>query len=178
VNFAVREYGRIDVLFNLAARSNFSPIETFSDADWAAARQNEVDLVFYLTRAEWPHLKASSGVILNMASLNGSLSIKLLPALAHTTNKAAIIGMTRQLAMEGSEHGIRANSISPGFIATNATREQLEDVEFGRQMRDRTLLNRFGRAEDIANAALYLASEESSYVTGIDLVVDGGMRVW
>src|SRR5580658_6209105 len=89
VDFAICEFGRIDVLFNLAARSNFSPIETFSDSDWAAARQNEVDLVFYLTRAAWPHLKASSGVILNMASLNGSISFKLLPALAHTTNKAA-----------------------------------------------------------------------------------------
>src|SRR5580704_14828498 len=92
VNYAIREFGRIDVLFNLAAKSSFSPIENFTDADWAAARQNEVDLVFYLTRAAWPHLRASSGVILNMASLNGSLSFKLLPALAHTTNKA---GMTR-----------------------------------------------------------------------------------
>ena len=178
VELAVGEFGRIDVLFNLAARSHFSPLETFTDEDWDAARRDEVDLVFYLTRAAWPHLKASSGVVVNMASLNGSLSFKLLPSLAHTTNKAAIIGMTRQLALEGSEHGIRVNSISPGFIETNSTRGELEDEEFGSQMRDRTLLGRFGQAEDIANAALYLASDDSAYVTGIDLVVDGGMKVW
>jgi NAD(P)-dependent dehydrogenase (short-subunit alcohol dehydrogenase family) len=178
VELAINQFGRIDVLFNLAAKSHFSPIEKFTDDEWDAARRDEVDLVFYLTRAAWPHLKASHGVVLNMASLNGSLSFKLLPALAHTTNKAAIIGMTRQLAMEGSDHGIRVNSISPGFIETNSTRGELEDPSFGRQMVARTLLRRFGQAEDIANAAIYLVSDESSYVTGIDLVIDGGMKVW
>jgi len=178
VELAISEYARIDVLFNLAAKSHFSPIEKFTDDEWDAARRDEVDLVFYLTRAAWPHLKASRGVVLNMASLNGSLGFKLLPALAHTTNKAAVIGMTRQLALEGSEHGIRVNSISPGFIETNSTRGELEDEDFGRRMIDRTLLGRFGQAEDIANGALYLVSDESSYVTGIDLVVDGGMKVW
>ena len=178
VELAVSEFGRIDVLYNLAARSHFSPLESFTDEEWDAARRDEVDLVFYLTRAAWPHLKVSRGVVVNMASLNGSLSFKLLPSLAHTTNKAAIIGMTRQLALEGSEHGIRVNSISPGFIETNSTRGELENDEFGHRMRDRTLLGRYGQAEDIANAGLYLASDESSYVTGIDLVVDGGMKVW
>ena len=178
VELAVSEFGRIDVLFNLAAKTHFGGLESVTDQDWDAARHDEVDLVFYLTRAAWPYLKDSHGVVVNMASLNGSLSFKQLASLSHPTNKAGIVGMTRELALEGSEHGIRVNSISPGLIESNATRGELQDGEWASQMRGRTLLGRFGQPEEVANVALFLASEESSYVTGIDLVVDGGMKVW
>jgi hypothetical protein len=87
---------------------------------------NELDLVFYLTRTAWPHLKASHDVVVNTASVNGLLSVKTPGSLAHTTAKAGII-MTRQLAIEEREHGLRPNSISPGLIETNETREQLKD---------------------------------------------------
>jgi NAD(P)-dependent dehydrogenase (short-subunit alcohol dehydrogenase family) len=178
VELAVSTFGRIDVLFNLAAMSHFNWLEDITDEEWDRARQDELDLVFYLTRAAWPHLKAARGVVVNMASLNASLSFKILPSLAHTTFKAGIIGMTRQLAMEGREHGIRANSISPGLIESNATRQQLKDPEWASYMLGKTLLGRLGRPEEVANVALFLASEDSSYVTGVDIVVDGGMKVW
>jgi len=116
-DFAVRTFGRIDVLFNNAAVAHFNWLEDISDEEWDRNRRSEVDLVFYLTRAAWPYLKASRGVVVNTASLTALMSFKNLGSLAHTTAKAGIIGMTRQLAMEGREHGIRANSISPGVIS-------------------------------------------------------------
>ena len=178
VDFAVRSCGRIDVVFNNAARAYFNWLEDITDEEWERDRLEEVDLVFFLTRAAWPHLKASHGVVVNTASLNALMSFKMLGSLAHTTAKAGIIAMTRQLAMEGREYRIRANSISPGVIETNQTREQLKDPDWAGPMLRKTLLGRLGRPEEVANVALFLASDESSYVTGADIVVDGGMKVW
>ncbi len=173
-----RAFGRIDVLLNNAAMAYFNWLEDITDEEWDRVRREEVDLVFYLTRAAWPHLKTSHGVIVNTASLSGHISFKNLGALAHMTAKAGIIAMTRQLAMEGGQHGIRANSISPGLTETNQTREQLKDPGYAVPMLGKTLLGRAGQPEEMANVALFLASDESSYVTGADIVVDGGMKVW
>jgi NAD(P)-dependent dehydrogenase (short-subunit alcohol dehydrogenase family) len=178
IELALGTYGRVDVLFNIAAMTYFNWLEDITDEEWDRDRREEVDLVFFLTRAAWPHLKASHGVVVNTASLNGLMSFKMLGSLAHTTAKAGIIAMTRQLAMEGREYGIRANSISPGVIETNQTREQLRDPEWAGSMLGKTLLGRLGRPEEVANVALFLASDDSSYVTGADIVVDGGMKVW
>jgi NAD(P)-dependent dehydrogenase (short-subunit alcohol dehydrogenase family) len=112
VDLAVHTFGQLDVLFDNTATAQFNWLEDISDEEWDRDRRGEVDLVFYLTRSAWPHLKASRGVVVNMASLNASLSFKPLPSLAHTTSKAGIVGMTRQLAMEGREHGIRANDLA------------------------------------------------------------------
>src|SRR5258708_4605432 len=129
VDLAVRESGRIDVLFNNAAMAYFNWLEDITNEEWNRDLREEIDLVFFLTRAAWRYLKASHGVVVNTASLNGLMSFKTLGSLAHTTAKAGIIGMSRQLAMEGREHG--GKSSSAGLIETNQTREQLEDREGG-----------------------------------------------
>jgi len=152
VDFVIQEYGRIDVLFNNAAMAYFNWLEDITDDEWNRDLREEVDLVFFLTRAAWPHLKASHGVVVNTASLNALLSFRTLGSLAHTTAKAGIIGMTRQLAMEGREYGIRANSISPGLIETNQTREQLKDPEWAGAMLGKTLLGRLGRPEEVGES--------------------------
>ena len=101
-----------------------------------------------------------------MASLNASLSFKQPGSLAHSTAKAGVIAMTRQLATEGRQHGIRANSISPGLIETSQAREQLKDPDWAGAMLGKTLLGRLGKPEEVAKVACFLASDDSSYVTG------------
>jgi NAD(P)-dependent dehydrogenase (short-subunit alcohol dehydrogenase family) len=178
VEFGIREHGRIDLLFNNAAKAHFNWIEDITEDEWRLNIRDEVDLVFFLTKAAWPQLKASGGTIVNTASLTGWRVFRILGGLAHATAKMGIVGMTKQLAMEERKHGIRANSISPGIIETHRTREQLKDKEWADYMLGKTLLGRPGRPQEVANVALFLASDESSFVTGTDIKVDGGMAAW
>lgn len=178
VDFTIAQHGRIDVLFNNAAMAHFNWIEDITEEEWRHNTRDEVDLVFFLTKCAWPHLKKTGGTIVNTASLTGHRVFKTLGGLAHATAKMGIVGMTKQLAMEGRAHGMRANSISPGVIETSQTRDQLQDKEWADYMLGKLLLGRVGKPLEVANVALFLASDESSFVTGVDIKVDGGMAVW
>lgn len=117
-------------------------------------------------------------MIVNTASLTGWRTFRTLGGLAHATAKMGMVGMTRHLAMEGRTNGIRASSISPGIIESPQTREELQDSEWADYMLGKTLLGRSGKPEEVAVVAVFLASDESSFVTGVDIKVDGGMAVW
>ena len=178
VDFAVSTFGQVDVLFNNASMPQFGWIERMADVDWYKTIDNEVHLVFLLTKAAWSELSKRGGAIINTASVSARLGFKVLPGLAHAAAKGAIVSMTRHMAMEGRTVGIRANSISPGLIETNQTRPLMKDPKWSDSMLGKIMLGRAGRPEEIANAALFFASDESSYATGADLLVDGGMTAW
>jgi NAD(P)-dependent dehydrogenase (short-subunit alcohol dehydrogenase family) len=178
VKFAVDRFGGIDVLFNNGAMAYFAWIEDMDDDTWSKTINQELDLVFLLTRAAWGELKKSKGCIVNTASLSAWAGIELLPGLAHSAAKGGVLSMTRQLAMEGRKHGIRANSVSPGTIETNQTRFILEDPEWSRIQLGRAMINRMGQPEEVASVVAFLASADASYVTGADVAVDGGVRAW
>lgn len=174
------EHGRIDVLVNAAAFAHFAWIEDLSYADWKATLTGELDIVFLATRAAWPWLKASGAAsVINFASANARHALEGSPALAHCAGKGGVLAMTRQLAMEGAPHGIRANSIAPGFIRTAATQSHLAtDPEFEGRVLAKNMLKRLGEPEDIAWCAVWLASDEARYVTGSDIAVDAGATAW
>lgn len=175
---AVEAYGGLDVLFNNGAMAYFAWIDEMSDETWRKTINEELDLVFLMTRAAWPELVKSRGNIVNVASLSAWAGIELLPGLAHASAKGGVLSMTRHLAMEGRKHGIRANSVSPGTIETNQTRFILEDPEWCRIQLGRAMMNRMGQPEEVASVVAFLASDDASYVTGADIAVDGGVRAW
>jgi meso-butanediol dehydrogenase/(S,S)-butanediol dehydrogenase/diacetyl reductase len=171
---AVAEHGRIDVLYNNASASKFAPVERMTDEEWHFTMRNEIDIVFFPTRAAWPHLTRPGGVIINVGSTAGWAGSPGAGTLAHNATKGAVIAMTRQLAIEGAPHGIRAVSLSPGFVRTPGTAPFLEQPEIRAKLVARIPLGRPGEPEEIVAAALFMASDEASFLTGADLVVDGG----
>ena len=167
--------GGIDILLNAAAMAVFAWIQDMSYSDWRKTITGELDVVFLACKAVWPHMiRRGGGSIINFASANAYVTLKGSAALAHCAGKGGVLAMTRQLAMEGAPHGIRANSISPGLIVTGATKPHLNTPGFIENVLDKALLARLGQPEDIAWCATYLASDESSWVTGADFSVDGG----
>jgi len=175
-----REFNRIDILVNAAAFAVFAWIEQMSYADWKTTLAGELDIVFLPTRAAWPHLHASGAAsVINFASANAHHALDSSPALAHCAGKGGVLAMTRQLAMEGAPHGIRANTIAPGFIVTAATERHLaSDAGFEAKVLEKNMLKRLGKPEDIAWCAVWLASDEATYVTGADFSVDAGATAW
>ncbi|NDY93827.1 SDR family oxidoreductase [Ideonella sp. TBM-1] len=174
-------HGGIDILVNAAAFGAFRWLEEMDyEQHWRRTLVGEVDIVFLACQAAWPHLKArGGGSVLNFASANARMALPLSPALAHCAGKGAVLAMSRQLAMEGGPHGIRVNTISPALVVTEATREPLQHIPgFEAQVLEKFMLKRLGQPEDIAWAAVYLASDESSWVTAADFNLDAGATAW
>jgi NAD(P)-dependent dehydrogenase (short-subunit alcohol dehydrogenase family) len=178
VNAAVERFGRVDSIFNNGAMAYLQWIEDMSDETWTKTINEELNLVFLLCREAWPHLVKTKGAIINVASISAWAGLELLPGLAHSAAKGAVLSMTRHLAMEGRKHGIRANTVSPGTIETNQTRFILNDPEWSRIQLGRAMMNRMGQPEEVAATVAFLASDDASYITGADIAVDGGIRAW
>jgi NAD(P)-dependent dehydrogenase (short-subunit alcohol dehydrogenase family) len=171
--------GGIDVLVNAGAAARFGWFEDLSLADFRYTVQMELDIVFIACHAVWPEMKRrGGGSIVNIASANAHQALRGSPALSHVAAKGGVVSVTRQLAMEGAQHGIRANSISPGLVVSASTRHLIEDPETVEHLRQGHMLARLGNPADIAWAAVYLASDESSWVTASDMRVDGGATQW
>ena len=176
IDGAAAEHGGIDVLFNNAGLTSFAPLEKVTFDDWSFTMRNELDLVFLACKHAWPHLRArGGGSVVNVGSTAGMTGSLTLQRTSHTASKGAVIALTRQLAAEGARHGIRVNSVSPGMTVTPQTQHLFDDPEHPiSRIADHIPLGRPGLPEDVAHCALFLASDESSYVTGANLVVDGG----
>lgn len=181
VDATIARFSRLDVLTNAGAWGAFEWIESMDfERQWRRTLSGELDVVFLACKLAWPHLKTSGAAsVINFASANAFVALEGSPALAHCAGKGGVLAMTRQLAMEGAPHNIRANCICPGMTVTSATQPVLDSSP---QIREaalrRSMLRRFGQPEDIAWFAVYLASDESSWVTAADFSIDGGATGW
>ncbi len=181
MDHAAERHGGIDILVNAAAFGAFRWLEEMDyERDWRRTLVGEVDIVFLACQAAWPHLKVRGAAsVINFASANAHMALPLSPALAHCAGKGAVLAMSRQLAMEGAPHGIRVNTISPALVETSATRHPMEHIPgFRDQVLSKFMIKRVGQPEDIGWLAIYLASDESSWVTAADFNIDAGATAW
>lgn len=175
VEDAASALGGIDVLYNNAAGFGFAPFADMSLELWRHVMRVELDIVFHTTQPAWRHLqRTGTASLINTASMSAIRGIAPLGQAAHAAAKGGVVALTKTLAAEGAEHGIRANTMSPGFVKTPATDAAVGDELRAFQM-GMHLLRRAGESDEIAQLALYLASDESRWLTGQNISIDGGV---
>jgi NAD(P)-dependent dehydrogenase (short-subunit alcohol dehydrogenase family) len=173
VETTVNTYGRIDILVNCAGIFTGSPLHEMKDDEWNTALDINMTSVFKLTREVLPHMiRQKSGSIVNISSILGLVAAP--GTSAYNVSKGALNQFSRSLAVEYGVSGIRSNAICPGLIATEMTEELMSDTDLMQEWSKNYPIGRFGQPEDIAKACLFLASDESSFITGAILPVDGG----
>ena len=172
VEHTVDEYGRLDVMVNNAGIGSQASIEDMDVDDYHKIRSVDLDGVVYGCKAAAPHLVETEGSIINTASIYGLVGD--VGATAYNAAKGGVVNLTRSVADDLAEENVRVNSICPGFVRTAMTEEALKDEEFKSHVIGNTPMRRVAEPDEIAGAAAFLASEDASYITGVNLPVDGG----
>lgn len=175
---ALDAYGRVDILVNNASIATaFKRAEDLTEAEWDEHLDTNLKSAFLCARAAGLHMRDhGGGAIINMSSVLGSNALPRL--LAYCVAKGGMDQLTRVLAVEWASYGIRVNAIAPAYIETDLVRSLLEHPRYGPELLAKTPMGRFGKPEEIVGAAIYLASDAASYVTGHILAVDGGWNAW
>ncbi|MEI9886716.1 MAG: SDR family oxidoreductase [Rhizomicrobium sp.] len=175
---ALERWGHIDALYNNAAGIALAPFETATIDHWNYTLRNELTLGYVAARAVWPHfVRQKHGVIVSVASVAGHIELAGLPFVAHGVANAGVQAMARMLASEGAPYGIRSVSISPGIVANPNSPGPYGNPSSPEMtaLWGPAPLGRPAKMEEVVNTALFLASDDASYITGEDILVDGGM---